>query len=111
MRRLLWISLLVMAITGCSGTSSLPASEGTPSQQAVATPDSFSADAAMAVLQEGGNAIDAAITTQFVLAVTLPEAGNIGGGGFMTLVYEDEADFLDFREMAPGCGPPGHVSG
>ena len=54
------------------------------SQQAVAMPDSYSADAAMQVLQEGGNAIDAAITAQFVLAVTLPEAGNVGGGGFMT---------------------------
>lgn len=103
MRRFLWISLFVVAITGCSGTDSTSAPEGTPSQQAVATPDSFSADAAMAVLQEGGNAVDAAITTQFVLAVTLPEAGNIGGGGFMTLYYDREADFLDFREMAPGA--------
>ncbi|OUX91663.1 MAG: gamma-glutamyltransferase [Alteromonas sp. TMED35] len=70
-------------------------------QQAVAMPDSYSADAAMAVLQEGGNAIDAAITAQFVLAVTLPEAGNIGGGGFMTIKFEDTTDFLDYREMAP----------
>ena len=71
------------------------------SQQAVAMPDSYSADAAMQVLQEGGNAIDAAITAQFVLAVTLPEAGNVGGGGFMTIKYEDATDFLDYREMAP----------
>ncbi len=70
-------------------------------QQAVAMPDSYSADAAMQVLQEGGNAIDAAITAQFVLAVTLPEAGNIGGGGFMTIKFEDTTDFLDYREMAP----------
>ena len=71
------------------------------SQQAVAMPDSYSADAAMQVLQEGGNAIDAAITAQFVLAVTLPEAGNVGGGGFMTIKFEDNTDFLDYREMAP----------
>ena len=64
-------------------------------------PDSYSADAAMQVLQEGGNAIDAAITAQFVLAVTLPEAGNVGGGGFMTIKFEDNTDFLDYREMAP----------
>lgn len=70
-------------------------------QHAVAMPDSYSADAAMAVLQEGGNAIDAAIAAQFVLAVTLPEAGNIGGGGFMTIKFEDTTDFLDYREMAP----------
>ena len=71
------------------------------SQQAVAMPDSYSADAAMQVLQEGGNALDAAITAQFVLAVTLPEAGNVGGGGFMTIKFEDSTDFLDYREMAP----------
>lgn len=71
------------------------------SQHAVAMPDSYSADAAMQVLQEGGNAIDAAITAQFVLAVTLPEAGNVGGGGFMTIKFEDTTDFLDYREMAP----------
>lgn len=71
------------------------------SQHAVAMPDNYSADAAMQVLQEGGNAIDAAITAQFVLAVTLPEAGNVGGGGFMTIKFEDTTDFLDYREMAP----------
>jgi len=71
------------------------------SQHAVAMPDSYSADAAMQVLKEGGNAIDAAITAQFVLAVTLPEAGNVGGGGFMTIKFEDTTDFLDYREMAP----------
>ncbi|MBR9897910.1 MAG: gamma-glutamyltransferase [Gammaproteobacteria bacterium] len=71
------------------------------SQPAVAMPDSYSADAAMQVLKEGGNAIDAAITAQFVLAVTLPEAGNVGGGGFMTIKFEDSTDFLDYREMAP----------
>jgi len=71
------------------------------SQPAVAMPDSYSVDAAMQVLKEGGNAIDAAITAQFVLAVTLPEAGNVGGGGFMTIKFEDSTDFLDYREMAP----------
>ena len=64
-------------------------------------PDTFSADAAYAVLEEGGNAVDAAITAQFVLAVTLPEAGNVGGGGFMTIAFEGNTDFLDYREMAP----------
>lgn len=70
-------------------------------EAAVAMPDSYSANAAKRVLQEGGNAIDAAITAQFVLAVTLPEAGNIGGGGFMTIYQNGQADFLDYREVAP----------
>lgn len=71
------------------------------SQAAVAMPDSYSADIAQQILQKSGNAVDAAIAAQFVLAVTLPEAGNIGGGGFM-LVYKDKkADFIDYREQAP----------
>ena len=70
-------------------------------ESAVAMPDSYSAQAAKTVLQNGGNAVDAAIAAQFVLAVTLPEAGNVGGGGFMTIYKEGKADFLDYREVAP----------
>ncbi|NMH60132.1 gamma-glutamyltransferase [Alteromonas ponticola] len=89
---------VALALTSCAyDRSNLPAVE----EHAVAMPDTFSAQAAMDVLLEGGNAVDAAIAAQFVLAVTLPEAGNIGGGGFMTLVMEGEPAFLDYREMAP----------
>ena len=100
------IVAFISVVAACSHAPNPPvdsASNNTVglSQQAVAMPDSFSADAAMQVLQEGGNAIDAAITAQFVLAVTLPEAGNVGGGGFMTIKFEDNTDFLDYREMAP----------
>lgn len=84
-----------------TATNNAEQTQNANKQHAVAMPDSYSADAAMAVLQEGGNAIDAAIAAQFVLAVTLPEAGNIGGGGFMTIKFEDTTDFLDYREMAP----------
>jgi len=44
---------------------------------------------------------DAAVATAFTLAVTYPEAGNIGGGGFMTLWIEGKPYFLDYREVAP----------
>ena len=70
-------------------------------QMAIAAPDTFSSDVGMQIMSQGGNAIDAAIAVQFALAVTLPEAGNIGGGGFMLIHTEQGNDFLDYREMAP----------
>ena len=54
------------------------------------------------IMRKGGNAIDAAIATQFALAVVYPSAGNIGGGGFMVLRKNDgSVDALDYREQAP----------
>src|ERR1700685_2894227 len=55
------------------------------------------------VLQNGGNAIDAAVAVGFALAVTHPFAGNLGGGGFMLVRFADgRSTFIDFRERAPG---------
>ena len=64
-------------------------------------PDSYSAEVASAILQQGGNAVDASIAAAFSLAVTLPEAGNIGGGGFMLVHFEGNNEFIDYRETAP----------
>nr|WP_244507098.1 gamma-glutamyltransferase [Pseudoalteromonas neustonica] len=72
-------------------------------QAAVAMPDSYSSDTARVILELGGNAVDAAIAAQFVLAVTLPEAGNIGGGGFMLIQKDGKGDFIDYRETAPSA--------
>ncbi|MFV3335129.1 gamma-glutamyltransferase [Pseudomonas sp. NY15437] len=68
---------------------------------AVASPDQYGAKVAADILKKGGNAVDAAVATAFTLAVTYPEAGNIGGGGFMTLYVEGKPYFLDYREIAP----------
>lgn len=68
---------------------------------AVAAPDQYGAQVAADILKKGGNAVDAAVATAFTLAVTYPEAGNIGGGGFMTLYMDGKPYFLDYREVAP----------
>src|ERR1700743_1706226 len=58
--------------------------------------------AGVAIMQQGGNAVDAAVAVGFALAVVYPEAGNIGGGGFMLFRRPNgEVHFLDYREKAP----------
>ncbi len=69
----------------------------------VATQEAVASQVGLDILKQGGNAVDAAVAIGFSLAVTLPRAGNIGGGGFM-LVYDAKSDktiAIDYREMAP----------
>ncbi len=70
--------------------------------------EGHAADVGRDVMRRGGNAIDAAVATAFALAVTLPEAGNLGGGGFIVAYLADrhEVVTVDFREMAPQSAGP-----
>ncbi|WP_258910858.1 gamma-glutamyltransferase [Pseudomonas putida] len=87
---------LAAAILSCSSVYAATLEGG-----AVAAPDQYGAQVAADILKKGGNAVDAAVATAFTLAVTYPEAGNIGGGGFMTLFVDGKPYFLDYREVAP----------
>jgi len=71
-------------------------------QGMVVTTERVASDVGAAVLRQGGNAIDAAVAIGYALAVTHPTAGNIGGGGFMTIHLANGKDtFINFREKAP----------
>ncbi|PMY46428.1 MULTISPECIES: gamma-glutamyltransferase [Pseudomonas] len=89
-----------LALTAAIAASS-PAFAALLEGGAVAAPNQYGADVAAQILKKGGNAVDAAVATAFTLAVTYPEAGNIGGGGFMTLFIDGKPYFLDYRETAP----------
>ncbi|MDM9620647.1 gamma-glutamyltransferase [Rhizobium sp. S96] len=68
----------------------------------VVTAQHLATDVGVDVLKSGGNAVDAAVAVGYALAVVYPSAGNIGGGGFMTIRLKDgRSTFLDFRERAP----------
>jgi gamma-glutamyltranspeptidase / glutathione hydrolase len=70
--------------------------------------DELASKAGADIMQVGGNAIDAAVATGFVLAVVYPQAGNLGGGGFMLLRMADgKTHFIDFREEAPAAATAG----
>jgi gamma-glutamyltranspeptidase / glutathione hydrolase len=112
--------LLALALAACSSAApnaglqqslaSVPAEWPHPMQVApvqapsamVVTDAPLATEVGLQVMRDGGNAVDAAVAVAFALAVVYPEAGNIGGGGFMvTRMADGSTAALDFREMAP----------
>jgi gamma-glutamyltranspeptidase/glutathione hydrolase len=77
----------------------------TATQGMVSTSHTLATEVALQVLKDGGNAVDAAVTAGFALAVTQPRSGNIGGGGFMLIAPGDGTapEAIDYRETAPAA--------
>jgi gamma-glutamyltranspeptidase / glutathione hydrolase len=86
-------------------TATLPSEEPVRAKHAmVVTIHHDATDAGLAILKQGGNAVDAAVAVGFALAVVYPAAGNIGGGGFMLIRdHTGKTHFIDYREKAPAA--------
>ncbi|MEO5882829.1 MAG: gamma-glutamyltransferase, partial [Caldimonas sp.] len=102
--------LSVLAALGGPGGDVLAASASPVAAQngMVVSAQHLASGVGVEVLKKGGNAVDAAIAVGYALAVVYPAAGNLGGGGFMTLQLADgRKTFFDFREKAPLAATPG----
>lgn len=100
-RTLVAVGMIVLAVA-------LPAREPVEGRHGMVVSAHHLASAAgAAVMRQGGNAVDGAVATGFALAVTLPRAGNLGGGGFMIIhTPKSKSIALDFRETAPLAATP-----
>lgn len=102
-----WPAILLLAglwAPAPASSASAPARRGTGG--AVVSDEAHATQAGLDLLAAGGNAVDAAVGTALALAVTLPEAGNLGGGGFAVVRLGAELAALDFREVAPAAARP-----
>lgn len=114
--RIFLFSVTAFLFVGCGGQRQLTALQGVQpfgysinkkvesKNGVVVSAHPLASQVGVAVMKRGGNAMDAAIATQWALAVVYPNAGNIGGGGFMVAQLVDGKTLtLDYREAAPGA--------
>ena len=96
--------LLALLCLGWTSVQAAPYRPARAKQAMVVSVHKLASDAGVEVMRAGGNAIDAAVATGFALAVVHPQAGNLGGGGFMLVRFADgKVKFLDYREKAPAA--------
>src|ERR1700754_4343254 len=112
-RSVLYLLSAVILFVSCTGNRSVSKlavdpynysiqKKGTGTNGAVVSAHPLASEAGLAVMKQGGNAVDAAIATQLALAVVYPAAGNIGGGGFTVIrLANGSAIAIDYREKAP----------
>jgi gamma-glutamyltranspeptidase/glutathione hydrolase len=100
MRHVYFFILLILIVSACQKREHVTGLVADSAMVVSAHP--LASKVGVEILKKGGNAIDAAVATQFALAVVYPGAGNIGGGGFMLARFKDgSVDALDYREKAP----------
>jgi gamma-glutamyltranspeptidase/glutathione hydrolase len=98
--------LLVPTLAGAQAQRPLFAPQPVHGREGmVAGPERYASLIGLEILKAGGNAVDAAVAVAFALAVTQPDAGNLGGGGFMLvhLAQRNETVAIDYRETAPAA--------
>ena len=100
---LIFLFIATLFFSACSTNQQTGQKDNEFKNGAVVTAHPLASEVGLDVLKNGGNAVDAAVAVKFALAVVYPNAGNLGGGGFMVYRSHDgQISALDFREKAPG---------
>jgi gamma-glutamyltranspeptidase/glutathione hydrolase len=107
MRKALFASLLALGVGAAQSAFSQSPPTASGRHGMVVSTQHLATEVGLDILKKGGNAVDAAIAVGYALAVVHPAAGNLGGGGFMTIRFADGISrFIDFRERAPMNAKP-----